>query len=62
MLDEAQMNAESYRLLLFAASSDRPNRRDGVFSAYCSLILRLPLGDLLCISYPAAGIKPRPLL
>ena len=33
-----------------------------VFSTIFSLLLGLPLGILLCISDPQAGIKPRPIL
>ncbi len=56
------MSAENYRFLLLLLEATGQTAAMVFFSACFSLALGLPLGVLLCISDPAVGIKPRPLL
>jgi len=56
------MMQEMYKLLMLILTATGETSLMVLFSAVFSLVLGLPLGILLCISDPAAGIKPKSAL
>ena len=56
------MTQEMYKQLILILTATGETSLMVLFSAVFSLVLGLPLGILLCISDPAAGIKPKSAL
>ena len=57
-----KMTQEMYKQLILILTATGETSLMVLFSAVFSLVLGLPLGILLCISDPAAGIKPKSAL